>query len=289
MAILETALGIVNGLDKLKGLYDWCTGISMRDRMKQMVAELESQRREVRRLSDQVLYCPSVQQITTVVGTLDQISKEAEVKTMLEPLGRALESECLATAVVSVPYDLKSALERDTRQVLADVRPLPEVLKPPFEQMVPVIFTDKGTRYVGWQMPFVLQSLFGCKFKPGLEQVDQEYEVLSFPALTRWALLVYEDKPLPSVMLPGSETATFILTNKHLIYSDKATASVYFQIPRSELAFGQMFVKRIGLDCLLTFELINGKKYRVRVLMADAYDKLKKALNGQDLTSAQRH
>jgi hypothetical protein len=288
MAVLSTALGILSGLKSLTALYDWCTGISTKDQMKAAILEFERTRAEVKRLSDLILYAPAVRQVSSVQRTSSRVSKEKEVKAMLDPLARALNSEILASAIVSVPPKLKKALKGDTRQVLADIRPLPEVVKAPFDNMVPVIFTENQTRYVGWQMPFILESMFGCRFASMIEKKEREYEILRLPArpfLSQTSAdpaifsSIFKRSGVEQILWPKNALgkSVLVLTNLNLIYTDP-DQSYSFALPRTDLKGSKMFLYPRASDWYVEFELRDGKSHWVIFTTDEPYYKLKHAL-----------
>ncbi len=169
MPVVETCLAVLNVADQATRLFDWFTGVSMGDQLKRALAELESTKAEVRRLSEHVLYSPGVQQVFSTSGPSRLLEGDEHVSTLLVPLSESLGTEMLATAVVSTPIQLREAFQKDPWEVLVEVRPVARAKHPPNPDLVPVIFTDSGVAYVGWQARGALPLLLGCDFEPSLQ------------------------------------------------------------------------------------------------------------------------
>jgi hypothetical protein len=161
---LATCLTVLNVAEKATRIFDWFSGVSVGDQLKQSLAELERTKADVRRLSEHVLYSPSVQQVFNLSGTSSLMNDEKQLDRMLSPLSESLGTELLSTAVVSTPVKLKEAFRKDPWEVLVEVRPVARAKRPSNPDLIPIVFSDEGLCYVGWQTQGAVPILFGCEF-----------------------------------------------------------------------------------------------------------------------------
>lgn len=167
LGLLESFVTIMNAAEYGKGIYNWFSGAKSGDQfIKEAVDELKRTRLEVQHLSDHILYCPGIQEVRKVHGVSSRLDNEKAIKKALDPITKALKSDILSTAIVSTPEKLKDAFTKNPWEVLMDVRPADRVSKPSNPDMVPVLFTDRDTSYIGWQMRGALPLLLGCDYSP---------------------------------------------------------------------------------------------------------------------------
>jgi parallel beta-helix repeat protein len=166
----ETAISLLGGINTVSSFYKNVCGIFKKDKNSQhfdrVVEHLGGIRAQVERLSDTILYAPSLQAVQDMGKTrTQQTSNLRDVREQLEPVQRAIGTEILSSAVILTPERMQQALIRDPWEVLCDIRPV-NLFKadklPP--EGVPVLFEHEGLRYLGWQLRGTLPILFNCRY-----------------------------------------------------------------------------------------------------------------------------
>lgn len=168
LAVLNTVDSVFNTAEKVTRMYDWVTGVSAGDQLTRVLAELERQKREVQRLSDLLLYAPGVEQVVNLERTAMRPDPR-EVRELLHPLATTLGTNILSTAVLSTPTKLRRAFEKDPWELFVEIRPVESAKRPSNPDLVPILFTDAGRPYVGWQMRGALPQLFDCEFREDIQ------------------------------------------------------------------------------------------------------------------------
>lgn len=166
----ETAISLLGDINTVSSFYKNVCGIFKKDKNSQhferVVEHLGGIRAQVERLSDTILYAPSLQAVQDMGRTrTQQTSNLRDVREQLEPVQRAIGTEILSSAVILTPERMQQALIRDPWEVLCDIRPV-NLFKadklPP--EGVPVLFEHEGLRYLGWQLRGTLPILFNCRY-----------------------------------------------------------------------------------------------------------------------------
>src|SRR4051812_22425122 len=137
--LLETFLTILNVAEKATKIYDWFTGVSSGDKMNATMRSLSKSKSEVHRLSDKVLYAPNFQQAINKEGT-EFLANEKKIHDLLNPVAEALETDVLASAVISTPEKLRNAFKKDPWELLLDIRPADRTKKPSNPDLIPITF-----------------------------------------------------------------------------------------------------------------------------------------------------
>lgn len=161
--MIETFLTVMNAAQGLTKLYDWFTGVSIGDKLSIALAELDRTKQKVERLSDHIIYAPNMQQALSL-GRSQYLENGREIVQLLDPLAAAAGG-LLSTAVISSPEKLRKAFEKDPWEVLIDIRPLDRAKAPLNPDLAPIVFTDGGQAYVGWQTKGAMPQLFNCDFR----------------------------------------------------------------------------------------------------------------------------
>jgi nitrous oxidase accessory protein NosD len=166
----ETAISLLGDINTVSSFYKNVCGIFKKDKNSQhfdrVVEHLGGIRAQVERLSDTILYAPSLQAVQDMGTTRQQqMSNLRDVREQLEPVQRAIGTEILSSAVILTPEKMQQALVKDPWEVLHDIRPV-NLFKadrlPP--EGVPVLFEHQNTRYLGWQLRGTLPILFNCRY-----------------------------------------------------------------------------------------------------------------------------
>jgi len=168
MAVVESCLTILGATSSLTSIHSWFTGFKMGEQLRMLLNEQVVIRSKIERLSEHILHAPSIQQVISIKETSNQISKLRDLKNLLEPIQDHLKEDILATAVLSTPSKLKKAFQEDPWKVLLEIRPIARIQRPTNPDLVPILFTDTGITYVGWQTTGALPLLFDCNYSPNL-------------------------------------------------------------------------------------------------------------------------
>ena len=169
MTGIEIALAIFSVVSGTASLHSWFTGLKVGER-RRMEEELSVNHIEVERLSDHILYAPSIQQVRDTTRTRQEHLEDGrQLRALLEPAQQGLQEDILSTAILSTPDKLREAFGRDPWEVLVEVRPLNRAQRPTNPALVPILFPDGGTQYIGWQMKGAMPILFNCEYDPERE------------------------------------------------------------------------------------------------------------------------
>jgi hypothetical protein len=167
MAVLETCLTVVGIAKEITGLYGWFTGIKAGNEMKNLQRELERTRAEVQWLSRHILYAPSIEQVKDITRSRqERLNNSRAIRELLEPMQRDLDDDVLSTSVLATPEKLQQAFTRNPWDVLFDITPVNRARTPNNPALVPILFAEGATQYVGWQIQGVLPMLFDCEYDP---------------------------------------------------------------------------------------------------------------------------
>lgn len=210
--LLETCLTVLTVAEKGTKLYDWFTGISTGDQRKKALSVLEDQKVPVERLSDRLMYVSGVQE--AVNRDRSAFARSArEVRALLNPVAESLDADILTTTVAATPQRLREQFARNPWELLMEVRPA-EHAKPPISpDMVPILFTEEGRPYVGWQTRGALPLMFDCEFRAGPDLwLPRELEKKE-PTITEPETTVIADRRAP--IFPNIEIAVVSALNKH--------------------------------------------------------------------------
>lgn len=171
MAFLESVLAVVSGASGVAGLHGWVTGLATGARLEELAKAIERTQQQLTRLSDKILFAPSVEEVRSVRGA-SQRPDAATVSKILEHVQGHLDRRVLATAVISSPPKLRHAFQANPWSALLEVRPLARAVGQSNPDLVPVLFWDANAPFVGWQMRGVLPVLFDCAFEPAAVQLQ---------------------------------------------------------------------------------------------------------------------
>ncbi len=159
MEIITSCLAILGAVSGAATLHGYFTGLKTGNEIRHIQPRVE-------RLSDHILYTPSIQQVHAINETSDKVSDLRELREMLEPVQTGLNQDILSTAVLSTPSKLKEAFRKDPFEVLIETRPVGRAKKPSNPDLLPIFFHENGVHYVGWQTRGVLPLIFNCDYSP---------------------------------------------------------------------------------------------------------------------------
>lgn len=171
---------VLGGLSSVAGLHSWASGLKTGKVLDQLLNEVQSlggaHRLDVQRLSDSILYSPALREIHTNTGRI--AADLRELRELLTPLQTALGGNILSSAMTPTPSRLRDAFRSNPWSVLLEIRPVSRVTAPTNPDLVPVLFSDQDSYYVGWQTRGALPMLFDLQYEP--TPVAQNLPVSSF-------------------------------------------------------------------------------------------------------------
>jgi len=130
-----------------------------------LVASLRKRDAVIERIAEQILHAPQMQVVRDNTTQRQQLVTEArQLRDVLEPVSKVLGGPILSSAMILTPQLMQQALARDPWEVLDAVRPADRVKRPTNPDMVPILFEDRGSRYVGWQLAGALPALFNLDY-----------------------------------------------------------------------------------------------------------------------------
>ena len=175
MIEIESALAILSGATKL---YDWFTGIKHGRLEGGLMEEMMKTRNMVEKLSDHIFYSSSVCEVADITSAeKKQMQDKKVVNDLMQEVHKSLQDDLLCTAVISTPERLRKAFGKDPWEVVFDVRPIGRAKKPSNPDATPIIFSEEGSYYMGWQMHGAMPALLHCEYTP-----HNELDLGSVPA-----------------------------------------------------------------------------------------------------------
>jgi WD40 repeat protein len=135
-------------------------------------------RLQFERLSDRILYVPTLQNVWDISQSRQQyIDDLREVRASLEPVQRAIKDEILSSAIILTPSKLQKALVRSPWEVLMDIRPANLAGFSSYADRTQVMFSYHGEQYLGWQTRGTLPQLFDCQCDKQWKNVSNSYSL----------------------------------------------------------------------------------------------------------------
>lgn len=157
----------VSLLANVAGLHSWFTGIRSGQINENLLQETTEMRRSIERLTEHIVYAQSISEVRdTTKKRQDILDSKKELCDLLSPIQRGLGEDILTTAVVLTPEKLRKAITKDPWEVLVEIRPAERAKKPANPDLVPIIFNDNSSIYIGWQTRGAFPMLFDCEYTP---------------------------------------------------------------------------------------------------------------------------
>jgi len=167
--MLETIIAIASGANVLFDLYRNISSIGrseeLSDRYLDYIAsELGQLRLKVERLSDNILYLPTVEGVKDLNRKYqNRVQDLQEVKTYLNPIQQSLGQDIISSAMISTPERLLEAMKKSPWEVFIDIRPIHRLEPHRDPSLTPVIFQDDGITYSGWTKRGGLSGFYDCQ------------------------------------------------------------------------------------------------------------------------------
>lgn len=167
LSTILTIGNIAGAVNSVYSTYETVSGI-FRDNKKEekrldnIVSHLEKLNQSVEKLSDNILYAPSLETVTT--STRDKIANLREVRQVLDPVQKAMGDTILSSSMLHIPEKMKQAFKLNPWEVLIDIRPVNHSVPPQTGAgWIPVSFEHANVWYIGWQKQGTIPQLFDCE------------------------------------------------------------------------------------------------------------------------------
>jgi len=239
MAVLESCLTVLGVTSGFASMHAWFTGFQMGNQLQQMEEQLqyvlkglEITQSKVERLTDHILYAPSIQQVQVLKENSNKMTNLRNVKELLEPIQYSLKEDILSTAVLSTPSKLKEAFQKDPWEVLLEIRPIERTQRPTNPDLIPILFLDNGAIYIGWQLKGTLPFLFDCEYFPNIDnKVLKTNELISKRKLTKPKNC---DKKTKQINCPQCKFAVHV-HSKSLVSVKCPSCNYYFEVNKGNI------------------------------------------------------
>jgi Pyruvate/2-oxoacid:ferredoxin oxidoreductase delta subunit len=167
--MLETIISVAGAINTAASLYETVstvfTGNKTEQHLQQLSQQLNTTQLQVESLSDSIRYVPELQGVRDVTKSRQEIVDDLrQVRSHLEPVQRALEEDIVSSAMIWIPDKMKTAMVRNSWEVLLEIRPASLATRPTNSDLMPVMFEREGTQYIGWQLRGTLPMLFDCEY-----------------------------------------------------------------------------------------------------------------------------
>lgn len=176
----ESLIAIASGANTLWELYRNISAIVRGDEgsteqyLKRISTELGGLRLEVERLSEHILYTPTLKGVRDLNLEFHPIRDLREVKEYLDPIQKGLEQDIVSSGMILTPNRLLQAMRKSPWDVLYNIRPVHYAEPSTDPSSVPVLFQDRGVAYLGWTKRGALSGMFDCEYNelwlPGFKQ-----------------------------------------------------------------------------------------------------------------------
>ncbi len=163
----KTAMDVLSIVSTVTGVHSWISGLRSGRDVNRIAAELKGARADIHRLSEHILYATSLLQVRDTTQAHQEVLQDRRhALALLDPVQRALGGDLLSTGMIHTPKRLQEAFSRNPWDVLVEIAPVQRARRPANPALVPILFTDRGTNYVGWQTKGALPSLLDCEYDP---------------------------------------------------------------------------------------------------------------------------
>jgi hypothetical protein len=165
MAIIESCLAVLGVASQAATVHGWFSGLKAGNHFDQLLKELQRTRCSLKRLSENILYAPSIQEVYYASGKDPALlSDPRRLLAHLSPIQKALNGQLLSTAALPTPQKLNREFCQNPWNVLIEITPIDRFRRPANPALVPIVFFDGNTHYVGWQTNGILRSSLDCEY-----------------------------------------------------------------------------------------------------------------------------
>jgi len=157
----------ISFLADVTGLHNWYSGLKTARDLETTVNYLRRIDMGVDKIADGIVHVKKLQAVRPVTKTVTpaKLSKQ-ELIDLLSPVRTNIKQDILVGAIFETPKDLRSLIASDPWKVFIDIRPLSRASRPLNPDLLPVLFTEGKTQYIGWQTAGALPAILGIRYTP---------------------------------------------------------------------------------------------------------------------------
>ncbi len=140
---------------------------------------------DIKPLSENIFHIPKIMGVRDITRVAqDCVETVEEVETLLIPIQKAMGTQILSSAIISMPEKLQKAMQTNPWQIFETVNPATKVISSPTHDPnhIAVWFQLSRVPFIGWLKPSALISL-DCQFHkfwlPNGKQVDEKVQSLN--------------------------------------------------------------------------------------------------------------
>jgi formylglycine-generating enzyme required for sulfatase activity len=163
--MIDTAIGLIEGVVKAHDIYKGITNLVFGDKkeeyLQQIAADMKDMKVHIERLSDTILYAVNLDGVRACKQKEQQYVKDLrQIRELLEPMQRALNKPLLTSALISAPMRALSHPSLRLKDISLLRIPVIPVVNYPW---VPMLFEEDGEYWIGWQTPEYFSQELGCE------------------------------------------------------------------------------------------------------------------------------
>lgn len=153
---------MINTIVSILGLgHQYISGIQQDKKIDQFINHLSNINTNIEKLSDRIYYAPTIRPI---ISASEDIRDRREILRNIEPLAKALDREMLLTGVTSTPEKTQKGIKANPWEMLDNIRPHNLAEQHSNPDMIPIMFENNNTNYIGWQLKGAIPILFDWEF-----------------------------------------------------------------------------------------------------------------------------
>ena len=166
LEIISSVTSVISLANAGLGLYRSISGICRSDKSQDRILdELKQIRIQFERLNDHIIYTPSLKAVIDLSQPSQrQVVDLREVKAYLEPVQQAIGQDIISSCMIPTPERLVRELQKNPYDVLDNIRPVHYAQSSSDPSLVPVLFQEGRTVYVGWIKRGLIPMVMGCEY-----------------------------------------------------------------------------------------------------------------------------
>lgn len=146
--------------------HSYVSGISSSKTIERITNRLNSIDIKLEKLSHNLLYAPSIEEITRLNNSSKAYLKQHEIVRLMEPITTSSQNPIIISSIYQSPNEVKQIFSDDYRNMFFGIQRLNELKMYNEPGTIPILFRDKGALYIGWQKKDILPLMFGFDYQP---------------------------------------------------------------------------------------------------------------------------
>jgi len=149
-------------------LFGVVSGIKTGKQMQRIMEEIKNTDAKIEHLSEDIKLIESIVIKSRNQSEQKRLQDKYEIKQILEPLQKAINQKIITSTVIPAPQKAKKVL-KDPSSVLIDISRLNNIApNKKNNNLVPIVFRDQSSHYLGWQSKGVIPLVFDLDYRPEL-------------------------------------------------------------------------------------------------------------------------